>query len=32
MNAIMMGVVTDTTKTTLLELEADEKKFQAALE
>lgn len=32
MNAIMMGVVTDTTKTTLLELEADEKKFQATLE
>ena len=32
MNAIMMGVVTDTTKTTLLELEADEKQFQATLE
>lgn len=31
MNAIMMGVVTDSTKSTLLELEADEKKFEATL-
>ena len=31
MNAIMMGVVTDTTKSTLLELESDEKKFQSTL-
>ena len=31
MNAIMMGVVTDSTKSTLLELEADENKFEATL-
>ena len=31
MNAIMMGVVTGTTKSTLLELESDEKKFQSTL-